>query len=129
MNRPAPKGSLWPLAVVILAIVLLILNGCGEAPPPEFSKKPISRVKSITNYPVEFLFTVDGCKVYRFTDYHSTVFLTCPGATTFEAEHLGKNNWRLKTVQTIAAPPESTKPPAWAEEAIKAGWAPPVEKP
>lgn len=62
--------------VVVLALVLLA--GCEDGPKPLRSQKTNNN-----DYSVDYLFTQDGCKVYRFSDkgyWHH--FTTCGEAMT-----------------------------------------------
>jgi len=60
-------------ATILTILALIVLAGCKQGEP----------VKNVTNskddFAVQLLFEVDGCKVYRFTDYRTVYFSDCRG--------------------------------------------------
>ena len=75
----------------VLIISLLIL-GCSK------NGTTVSNKGAVDKFNVEFLFEVDGCKVYRFEDYRTVQFTNCKGATQW-TRNCGKNCRR--EMQTI----------------------------
>lgn len=61
---------------------------------------PVSRVTPENNktYSVDFLFELDGCKVYRFRDYGNHVYFTkCNGDVT----SISSDSTEIRTVNII----------------------------
>jgi hypothetical protein len=78
---------------IITMAALALLTSCGR------EAESISQ-SSNSNFTVELLFEVDGCKVYRFQDcnrYH--YFTNCKGETATLERH-GKNNYLQSEITT-----------------------------
>jgi hypothetical protein len=58
-------------------LILLIASGCNEHNKAQYRE----HTTNDSNFHVELLFEVDGCKVYRFQDYYSRYFTNCKGST------------------------------------------------
>lgn len=85
------------IRVAILAAVIA-LAGCEQQPQYKIrTDNP--------NIPVEYLFTHDGCKVYRFEDGRSRYFVKCidreARAQTMTDESCGKNCTTVANIQTF----------------------------
>jgi hypothetical protein len=70
---------------LVLLAALLLIAGC--------EKEPLSRAVSTNReIPVDRLFEIDGCRVYRFYDGRSRYFASCAGVTSgSHTEPCGKN--------------------------------------
>ena len=63
----------------ILAIAALLLTSCTH---PAIDTTSTNN----SNFKLEYLFSVDGCKVYRFEDYHYHYIAICPTAEGHTSE-------------------------------------------
>ena len=81
-----------------LALLAVLLAGCGSC-----GKGALTTVATNnTEFKVDHIFDVDGCRIYRFVDggyYH--YFANCPGSTVTGLQSCGKNCWRHDDVPTV----------------------------
>lgn len=77
-----------------IILILIMLTACVTPGEKEVNS-------SNSDFKVELLFTVDGCKVYRFHDGgNSRYFSTCKGSSTSWNESCGKNCSRSMLIST-----------------------------
>lgn len=82
-------------------VLALAAAGCENRNP----RAQASVVDSGPNYKVAYLFTVEGCKTYRFEDGWRFHYLTtCPGNVQ-QAATCGKSCEYPDRLQTVIAPP------------------------
>jgi len=77
--------------LISLTLGLILFTSC--------KREPTEVVKTNnTNFNVELLFEVDGCKVYRFWDGGYKYFTTCNGSVNWKT---GDKHSDKKEIQTV----------------------------
>ncbi len=102
LGKPRRSFRFKYLALFILIVTVAVCMGCQKK---ALSEKPTAN----TQYKVEFLFEVDGCKVYRFQDGYTQYFTTCEGSVSVgHHENCGKNcnRTRYNKVETKKVEPK-----------------------
>lgn len=75
--------------IISLTLGLFLLTGC---------RKDFEIIETNNkDFNVEFLFEIDGCKVYRFWDYGYKYFTTCEGSVEWKSK---EKNQRIMENQT-----------------------------
>lgn len=64
---------------------LIFLFGCSR------DGRPVQTTDNASGNGVEYLFTVDGCKMYKFYDFNRVYFMTCPNSSTQYEVNCGKS--------------------------------------
>lgn len=77
---------------LILIALVAILMSC---------QKEAQSSKTSGNYKVEFLFEVDGCKIYRFYDGRTVYFSDCRGKIDEQHTTRTKNSNTTHRVETL----------------------------
>lgn len=72
---------------------ILILCGCGR------DGRKTETQDQADNFNVEYLFTKDGCKMYRFSDFNMVYLMTCKNTSTQYETTCGKGC--VKKVQQV----------------------------
>ncbi|TDQ79569.1 hypothetical protein [Sphingobacterium yanglingense] len=81
--------------LILLVAILAILAGCKE---PAIQTK----VTDINGIKLELLFEHDGCKMYRFTDYHTIYWSDCRGRTEYTHTSKRGNTSTTNRQQTVS---------------------------
>ena len=75
--------------IISLTLGLFLLTGC---------RKDFEIIETNNkDFNVEFLFEIDGCKVYRFWDHGYKYFTTCEGSVEWKSK---EKNQRIMENQT-----------------------------
>jgi len=82
------------IGIIALGFLLAFIAACDKNGTPT----PVAG--AIDSFEVTYLFTVDGCKVYRFEDGYKHYLTTCTGSVSTQ-QHCGKNCTYPDETQTV----------------------------
>ena len=101
------------IKLILLSVLAFVVSSCGceirkkpEPPKPKLTKEQIRKQEyeqRLKDYDVQFLFEINGVKVYRFTDgYYKVYFTNANGMTYYQyTTRYGKFSHHTHKIQSI----------------------------